>query len=372
MTGPRSIRHFGARRRTFTPVRSGETTRPGSRGVASREAGPDGGASDLRWLGGVWAVVLVFAAVTAFWSHHVGVPLRDPEGQMFQARLAKSLVLFGVVVVGQAAVLSRRGRGPRALVAEVRDRWPRHRLGLATAGLVAYHAVYICYRNLKSWNAFRDLDDEQLVRLERWVFAGHSPAELLHALLGQHTAAYVLMVVYRSFTYVVPLSVVLAVVLVPRVREAYIFLTAAMWVWILGTVSYYLVPSLGPYAASPGDFAGLSHTAITDTQAEYLTDRAHLLAQPQAGDAFASLGAFASLHVAFSCMIFLMVRYYGLRRLTRVLGCYVAAVMVATVYLGWHYVADDIAGVLIAVTAVALGRAMVHAGSVAPREPAAP
>ena len=67
-----------------------------------------------RWLAGVWTVVVVFAIVTAVWSWHVGVPLRDPEGKMFRGRLAKSLTFFAVLVVAQAVVRSlRSGRSVR-------------------------------------------------------------------------------------------------------------------------------------------------------------------------------------------------------------------------------------------------------------------
>ena len=41
---------------------------------------------------------------------------------------------------------------------------------------------------------------------------------------------------------------------------------------------------------------------------------------------------------------------------SRVLAFYLAAVILATVYFGWHYVVDDIAGVLLALTAVQLGK----------------
>jgi hypothetical protein len=51
-----------------------------------------------------------------------------------------------------------------------------------------------------------------------------------------------------------------------------------------------------------------------------------------------------------------MARYYGLRRTTRVLAVYLALIIVSTIYFGWHYVTDDIAGVLIALTAVQLGK----------------
>ncbi len=59
-----------------------------------------------------------------------------------------------------------------------------------------------------------------MLRFDRWIFLGHDPAALLHDVFGQHTAAYVLMVVYKSFTYLVPLSVVAALVFTPRIREA--------------------------------------------------------------------------------------------------------------------------------------------------------
>ena len=89
-----------------------------------------------------------------------------------------------------------------------------------------------------------------------------------------------------------------------------------MWAWILGVGSYYLIPSLGPFHAAPEEFAGLTRTSIQTTQQTYVEQRAHLLAHPQAHDAFAQISAFASLHCALTCLIWLMARYYGLRILS--------------------------------------------------------
>jgi membrane-associated phospholipid phosphatase len=238
----------------------------------------------------------------------------------------------------------------------LRDRWTLHRTTLVVTGLVGYHLVYLGYRNLKSWNAFNALHDDDLLNLDRGLFLGHSPWVILHTVLGQGAAAEVLADVYRSFTYVIVLALVASMALVPRVREAYVFLSAATWAWILGTLCYYALPALGPYAAAPAEFAGLRHTPITDTQAQYLLERATFLADPSAPDSFVSLGAFASLHVGMTTLVFLMARLYGLRRISRVLGVYLGAVIVSTVYFGWHYVSDDIAGVLLALTALQLGK----------------
>jgi len=308
-----------------------------------------------------WIVVFLWAAIVAERSAALGIPVRDPDGQMFRNRLGKALVFLAVIALVEAVVRARshgesRGWSVRNVARVLRERWTGHRLLLVVTGLVGYHVVYLGYRNLKSWNAFNVLRDDDLLVFDRALFLGHSPWVMLHTLLGESYAAEVLAGVYRSFTYVIVLALVGSLALIPRVRKAYVFLSAATWAWILGTFCYYLLPSLGPYAAVPGEFAGLRHTPITDTQAEYLAERAAFLADSSAPEAFVSLGAFASLHVGFTTLVFLMARYYGLRRLSRVLAVYLGAVIISTVYFGWHYVLDDIAGVLLALAAVQLGK----------------
>ena len=324
-------------------------------GISGREA--------LRLTAWVWALAVVFASVALLRSEHLGIPLRDPDGAMFRVRLGKALTMLAVLAVADALVRGLRTGPVRWSWSDVgghlRRRWTPQRVVLACSGLLAYHVVYVSYRNLKSWDSFNTPRDQDLLAMERWLLLGHSPAVLLHDLLGEGQAAVVLAVVYRSFTYLVPLSVVGTLALLPRVREAYVMLCSALWVWILGVASYYLVPSLGPFASAPEEFAGLRPTAITSTQAEYLAERAHFLADPHAGDAFVSISAFASLHVAFTCTVLLVARYYRWRRTTLVLTVYLAAVMVATVYFGWHFVVDDVAGVLLALAAFTLGRLMV-------------
>lgn len=314
-----------------------------------------------RWLLPLWTIVLAFAVVTFVRSRQVDLPMRDPGGTIFSLRLATSLALFVVLVLLDCVIRSaRRGWSASGVVQAFRRRWTGERLVLVASGLLAYHVVYACYRNLKSWVAFRDVQDDRLLHVDKDLFAGHSPAVLLHDLLGQDTAAHVLHVWYESFSWIVPVSFVAALVLVPRIKEGYVFLASAMWVWILGLGSYYLIPSLGPFASAPREFAGLARTGITETQEKYLAQRANLLADPQAHDAFASISAFASLHVGFTCMILLMLHYYGFRRASLVMTVYLAVVMVSTVYLGWHFVVDIPGGVLVAYLAVRLGRMTIH------------
>lgn len=332
--------------------------------------GPGSGATQTAerqtwtWVVAVWSVVAVFGVVTAFRAAQVDLPMRDPRGNVFVDRLTLSFsILVALVALDTIVRSARSGRGgltPRRVLATLRERWTLQRTALVVTGLVAYQVVYACYRNLKSWNAFRDQHDTELLRIDKWLFLDNSPAVLLHDLFGEDIAPHVFRAIYESFSVIVPISFVAALVFARQVKEGYVFLTSAMWVWILGVGSYYLIPAIGPFWSAPSEFAGLDPTSVTATQAKYMAQRQQLLDHPGWSDSFSSIGAFASLHTGFTCLIVLMLHYYGFRRATRVAAVYLVAVMVSTIYLGWHFVLDDVAGIIVAVLAVQLGRLTIH------------
>ena len=306
-------------------------------------------------------IAAVFGVVTAIKSDAIGIPLRDPGGSMFRGRLASMAVLLAVFAVADVAVRAvRAGPSARQLAASARERLTARRLALIAGALLAYQIVYVCYRNLKSWDAFNTPRDDDLLSLEKWLFFGHSPAVLLHDLLGQDVAAHVLAAIYDSFSSFVLIAVVASVVFTRQIRDGYVFVTAGAILWILGVIAYYLVPTIGPFWSAPGEFAGLDRTGVTSAQETYVAARAHLLQNPGAGDAFSSLSAFASLHTAFTFLILLSAYVYRLRLLSIVLAVYFAGVVVATIYFGWHFVLDDIAGCAMAALALYLGRLVVY------------
>ena len=81
--------------------------------------------------------------------------------------------------------------------------------GLAVGGaLISFYATYMAYRNLKSIVPLLrpdDLFDRQLADLDRGLFAGNDPAELLHALLGTGVPTHVLSAAYVAFIVFLPL-----------------------------------------------------------------------------------------------------------------------------------------------------------------------
>jgi PAP2 superfamily protein len=312
------------------------------------------------WLFRVLALVVAFGLVAVLRSRQVDIPFRDPSGKLFTHKILSTAEMLVVFVVVDVVVRWLRGRKAGAtLWRTARTRWTPYRTGMIALALVAYQVVYLCYRNLKSWDVLLAPRDAMLLRWDRDLMFGHSPAVLLHDLLGRDVAARVLTAVYESFPTLVTVSLVSALAFAPSVRSSYVFVVSAMWAWIIGVGSYYLIPSLGPFHAAPEEFAGLTRTSIQTTQATYVEQRAHLLAHPQASDAFAQISAFASLHCALTFLVFLMARYYGLRKISWLVGLFLLGTLLATVYLGWHFAVDDVAGLAIAWVAVQLGKLMV-------------
>jgi membrane-associated phospholipid phosphatase len=280
---------------------------------------------------------------------------------MFRGRLTTALLFFVAFALVDVAVrTARRGLSRSALAETARERLSAARLALIAAALLAYQLIYVCYRNLKSWDSFNTPLDDDLLAFDKWLFFGHSPAVLLHDLFGEDAAAHILATIYDSFSTLVMVAIVAALVFLKRIRDGYVFVTAGAILWILGVAAYYLVPTIGPFWSAPDEFSGLSRTAVTSQQEKYLVERAHLLQHPAAGDAFASLSAFASLHTAFTFLILLGAYVYGLRALSAVLAVYFVGVVIATIYFGWHFVVDDVAGAALAVLALFLGRLVIY------------
>ncbi len=316
--------------------------------------------SPWAWKLRVLALVVGFAAIAWARSRQVDIPFKDPHGKLFRAKIVDTAEILVLFILADIVVRWLRGRREGAtLWSTVRTRWTPYRIVMVAAGLVAYFVVYLSYRNLKSWDVLLTQRDAMLQRWDRALFLGHTPAVLLHDLLGEDLAARLLTDLYESFSWLVTFALVAALAFTPTVRQAYVFVVAAMWTWILGVGSYYLIPSLGPFHEVPQVFAGLRRTSIQSTQERYLEQRAHLLAHPQAHDAFAQISAFASLHCALTCLIWLAARYYGLRILSWVAFAFLVGTMIATVYLGWHFAVDDVAGIAIAWVAFQLGKLTV-------------
>jgi PAP2 superfamily protein len=308
------------------------------------------------------AIVSLVAAVVV--TNAAGLPLRDPD-HVAGKRLLAVLVLVALLFVLDVAVRAARRTGrrlpTRAAMARVRrERWTLAR-GLAVgAALVSFYASYLAYRNLKSVVPLirPELFDGQLVELDRVLFGGNDPAAVLHALLGTGWATQFFSGAYMLFFIFIPGTLAFALVFTPNLQAGLFYATALSLNWLLGAGSYFLLPSLGPVYAEPSLFSQLPASGVTELQSFLLDQRAHFLADPTAVAA-QSIGAFASLHVSIFFTGALAAHLLGLGRTVRIGAWFLLGLTTtATIYLGWHYVLDDIGGVVLGAMAFALASAL--------------
>jgi len=310
------------------------------------------GRGEFRAAAVVAAVMAVLAALVA-WTHHL--PLRDPDGASLPTWLRLPLIVGSAVALDVAArwiFLVRRGgtAGGAALRAVLLERWNREQIMFTVSGLVTWYVAYVAFRNLKSYVPFVTdrLADPELARLDRLLWFGNNPAVVLHEALGTTWANAVMAAVYLIWIGLVPVSLAIALVWTRRSTAGAWYVTAISMDWLLGVAIYYAVPSLGPTYSSPQWFASLPHTPNTSVRDMLLADRIEVLAGPWDTGAVQTIAAFASLHVAVMVTICLMAEQMRLPSLIRVAAwTFLALTIVATIYLGWHFFVDVLAGAVV-------------------------
>ncbi|MGZ5405277.1 MAG: phosphatase PAP2 family protein, partial [Nocardioides sp.] len=197
--------------------------------------------------------------------------------------------------------------------------------------------------------------DYELYLMDRALFFGNDPGRVLHELLGYNVTAHALSWIYLWFLPLVPLALTAWLIWSRNISYGYWFVTSQCIAWSLGTLSYYMLPTLGPGFYAAWLYEDLSPTATTQLMDSLSGARSRVL---WAGveNAVQSTAGFASLHCAITLLVALMIQYTVTSRIARwVAWINFAVTVVATLYFGWHYVADDVAGILIALLAFYLG-----------------
>jgi membrane-associated phospholipid phosphatase len=316
----------------------------------------------LALAGPIVAAVTIVVSVLA--TRAAGVQFADWEHAIAQRLLRMAGAVAALValdIVVRAAW--RAGRRPPSLAALRRvqqERWPLPRVVAVASALVSFYVTYLGYRNLKSVVPVLrpETFDGQLADWDRALFAGNDPAAILHTVLGTGISAEILAVVYMAFFYFVLASLALALVFV-RPRAGIFYVTALSLNWGLGAASYFVFPSLGPIYAEPSAFADLPSTRAGGLQDVLLRQRLEFLRDPAAAGVHQGIGAFASLHTSIVFTAAVAAHLLGLdRRLKIGLWALFGLTTLATIYLGWHYVLDDVAGLVIALAALALAAAL--------------
>ncbi len=305
---------------------------------------------------------LCLAAATFVMAAVYDLPIRDPDGVAGPTYVRLPLILllaFLLDVLPRTAWRARRAPSTaKARFLEiVAQRWTWQHTRFAFLGLGAWYLTYVAFRNLKSFVPFvnRNLWDDTLDQVDRALFFGHDPAALLHGLLGEGLASHFFSFIYIAWIVFVPVSLIIALVWSRDSRAGAWFVTAVAVDWVLGAITYFVVPSLGPAYARPELFTGLSHTPNSDIILDLMEARHRVLVNPFTTSDVQTIAAFASLHVGITVTMVLMAELLRLPKALRVfLRVFLFLTVLATVYLGWHYFVDTVAGAALGCAGVAI------------------
>lgn len=182
--------------------------------------------------------------------------------------------------------------------------------------------------------------DAALLRLDRWLWGG---ASLPERLLGWERPwlSEVLSAGYFLFYFVVLLP---AIVFSIRRREpeARVFFAGLSAMYLIGFIGYVLVPAGGPYLAFPEVFAYPVHGgAITAFLAGVVKN------------GITGMDVFPSLHAGIGVYVLGFFALGGYRRTALLLAPVVTALVLATVYLRYHYGIDLLWGLALAAAVLA-------------------
>lgn len=308
--------------------------------------------------------VLLSAAVgtTAIVASQIlDLPIQEPDSYLGPWYVTFPIIVALFFAAGIIPSAVKRGGWSdisRSVRATIRDEWSGRRLLYVVAGLGSFYTCYISYRNLKSFlPIIREnvLNDTLMLRLDHFLMFGNNPAEILHDILGTGIAAHVLSAFYISYLALVPITLGAFLVWSKDLTIGAWYATALSLNWVLGVVSYYLLPTLGPAFAQPQSFLALPETGVSVLQNSLARARFDVLADPWASERIHGIAGFASLHVSVVVTAGIFFHRIGMRAIVRYTAwAFLVITVLATIYFGWHYIADDVAGALIGWLAVTI------------------
>lgn len=302
------------------------------------------------------AVTVLMGATAVALSQHLDRGLVDPDGFLGPSWVRLPMLVLAALVADMIPQFFWKGKaqpkaGWAAMTARWHEHWTRQRWTLVVLGIACFYITYVSYRNIKSYLPFVMGDtkyDRELHVLDRALFFGSEPATVLHSILGTSITPHFLSTIYVTFLPLVAVMVAIYAVWSRNLRFGYWFVGGQVLIWSLGTAMYYCLPTLGPGYRYPWLYTDLPTTGAGDLLDALFYGRTKITLG-EADNAVQSIAAFASLHTGVT-LIWALTIQYTVKSLTLKIIAWANVVftIIATLYFGWHYIADDIAGAAIA------------------------
>ncbi len=240
---------------------------------------------------------------------------------------ASAYLLLHIVAVTGIALLHFVPRRGNVLLMFIRDTYPLWAMPFF------YHEVGIL--NRIAWSGFFDLS---VMRWEKAIF-GLYPSLRLHEWIPSRLLDEFFHFSYMAYYLLVPIFC-FWLYLHEREELCRVFGTTILLTFFTCYIIYVLFPVAGPYYMFPHDAHG---TGFFPPLVRRILESG------------ASKGAaFPSSHVAASVVVFCMTLRFD-RRLAGFMGVLAGGIFVGTVYGGFHYAVDAVAGLILGVPLALLG-----------------
>ena len=195
--------------------------------------------------------------------------------------------------------------------------------------------------------------DPWFIASEELLCGGRLCGELLHSLLGFGIAPSIGEHYHWYYGYMSITGLLFIAAGGRRLSQEY--LCAFVLIFLTGVIWVYALPTWGPVYALPERFEMFRGTPTHELQYALWAMKEQLARDPTRTDAIFMISGFPSLHVAVVLLGSMYLRH--LHPVLSLLSWVFAALIIhSTVYLGWHYVLDDVGSIALVLSCIWLAR----------------
>ena len=311
---------------------------------------------EMRWMSGL-AVIVLCASIVAF---VVGGAAGVPVASIYLGYVRTILIVgpVALIAIALACLPIAIARGTKLPLTEG-SRHLARRIGSADAALGTLGPIFLIPLFMGAFGTFKQIMpriapfawDDTFAEAGRVLFFGYRPWQLTHALFGGAGQTAIIDAIYFAWLPTLFLTVFAMAILAPPALRARFFVSFVTAWLLLGVIAAYLLSSAGPvYASMVGansDFSPLIeklHSSGGDN-AVFGT----LRWQKELWSAYSQqrysfgygISAMPSLHNAIAFLYALCAWRGGIWARTAA-SAFAGAILLGSVHLGWHYIADGL------------------------------
>jgi hypothetical protein len=315
-----------------------------------------------------WLVLAAQSVFVAALLCLIGLPRSDAFGPFVERyrrnplRIAVILLYFGILVWAFTWMKALVLTVDTAAILEFRERKSVRELGKG-AGAVLMPALYLfagflmvlAYNDIIVSVRFNFAYDPTFNAMDRWILRGSSVSDLSHWAVRAFSLHFFRFLEFIYFGMFPQIGAAIVLVTLSSGRNRGLqFVGTLLMSYYLALGLFYFWPSHGPYYLCPVHFSQFPDTLQTYSIQKFLILHAqalwnHVPIHRISTDYFI---AFPCMHIAQPLIVMWFLRRW--MRMVIALCIYDAILIVAILFLEWHYLVDILGGMLVAGTAIAI------------------